>query len=138
VPYYHIRISKGVWEPLHRNIWKKANGEIPPKHIVIFKDGNTLNCELDNLELISKDANARRNDNPKKRQATFKAKIDAGWDTGCKSLSESYVAGLITLRSDLDPKEIIEKYPELVILKRTQLQLNRLIKSKNQKNNECN
>lgn len=57
----HIRLSLGKWEYLARHVWRQANGEIPKGHIVIHKDGDSMNCEIDNLELISRADNARRN-----------------------------------------------------------------------------
>lgn len=52
--------SKG-WKLYHHQVWEAANGPIPPKHIVRFRDGNRSNCAIDNLELISMAENARRN-----------------------------------------------------------------------------
>jgi hypothetical protein len=49
------------WRALHRILWEEARGPVPPGHIVVFKDGNKLNCVLENLELITKADNARRN-----------------------------------------------------------------------------
>ena len=45
----------------HRHIWEKANGKIPDKHVLVFKDGNKQNCELDNLVLVSQYENALMN-----------------------------------------------------------------------------
>lgn len=42
------------WAFKHRLTWQKTNGPIPEDHLVIFKDGNKQNCELDNLALISR------------------------------------------------------------------------------------
>ena len=50
-----------VWPLLNRHVWEQANGPIPPKHIVGFKDGNRQNCALENLYLMSMADNARRN-----------------------------------------------------------------------------
>lgn len=61
--YKYIRISKGLWQLLNRYVWEKAHGSIPPKHIIAFKDGNTLNCELSNLTMLSMAENVRRNYN---------------------------------------------------------------------------
>ncbi len=61
IKYQFIRVSQGVWEPLHRYNWIKKNGEIPESSCIIFKNGNTLNAELDNLELISFQQNMERN-----------------------------------------------------------------------------
>jgi hypothetical protein len=57
--YYKIRDSK--WILYHNKIWIDANGPIPKKHIIIFKDGNTRNCQLENLQCISMKDNVIRN-----------------------------------------------------------------------------
>lgn len=59
--YQYIRIAPGKWELLHRVKWGKEVGEIQKGMLVVFKDGNTLNCEIENLELISMAQNAIRN-----------------------------------------------------------------------------
>ncbi len=46
---------------MHHQVWREHKGPIPPKHIVIFKDGDRTHCEIDNLQLISMADNARRN-----------------------------------------------------------------------------
>ena len=38
----------------HVHIWEQANGTRPEGMVVAFKDGNKLNCEIDNLMLISR------------------------------------------------------------------------------------
>jgi hypothetical protein len=50
-----------VWPLLQRHIWEQYHGPIPPKHLVVFKNGDRANCAIDNLELISMADNARRN-----------------------------------------------------------------------------
>lgn len=60
-PYQFIRISLAVWEPLHVHEYKKHVGPIPKGHVVCFRDGNTLNCEVSNLEMMTKADNMRRN-----------------------------------------------------------------------------
>lgn len=42
------------WEYMHRKIWQEANGPIPKGSIIIFKDGNTDNYQLDNLMCITR------------------------------------------------------------------------------------
>lgn len=55
IGYLQIKTAEPkTWEDMHILIWSEANGEIPHNHCVSFKDGNTLNCVLDNLELISR------------------------------------------------------------------------------------
>lgn len=50
-----------VWPMYNRYLWEKHKGQIPPRHLVIFKDGNRQNCVIENLGLLSKADNARRN-----------------------------------------------------------------------------
>lgn len=38
----------------HRWVWEQAHGPIPEGYCVKFKDGNRMNCSLDNLYLISR------------------------------------------------------------------------------------
>lgn len=61
VPIYHIRLQANCWVPLHRHIWEQHNGPIPPLHNVVFKDGNTMNCIIENLELLSNEELMKRN-----------------------------------------------------------------------------
>jgi hypothetical protein len=49
---YYIKKAHGVWVELHKELWRKVYGEILPKHVLRFKDGNTLNPEINNLELV--------------------------------------------------------------------------------------
>lgn len=60
-PYQYIRIKKAKWELLHRHLWRQHHRRIPRGMIVAFKDGNTMNCVIDNLELITRQENMRRN-----------------------------------------------------------------------------
>lgn len=61
--YKWVRVELNKWKQLHRVVWEAEYGVIedPINYIVVFKDGDTLNCELDNLELISRAENMRRN-----------------------------------------------------------------------------
>lgn len=45
------------WVAKHRLVWEQAHGPIPEGMMVIFLDGNTRNCELSNLALVSKEEN---------------------------------------------------------------------------------
>jgi len=38
----------------HRWLWEQAHGKIPKGYNIQFKDGNTQNCTLDNLYIISR------------------------------------------------------------------------------------
>jgi hypothetical protein len=115
--YKYIRLALAKWYPLHQYLWEKMNGKLPKGHCLWFRDGNTMNCELSNLELISRAENMRRN--------------------SCSiRLTDGYVAMTIArekgkvgafnwelFREIINDKELIE-------LKRTQLILQRTIKSK--------
>ena len=59
--YQYIKIKDCQWELLQRYVWTQANGEIPVGSVVIFLDGNYLNCELNNLQVISRKENMARN-----------------------------------------------------------------------------
>jgi hypothetical protein len=56
----HIR-----WHPVHRLVWIKAHGPVPPGHLVVFKPGRRTSVleeiTLDRIECISRADNARRN-----------------------------------------------------------------------------
>jgi len=55
--------AKGAhgWTTLHRILWEDARGPIPKGLKLRFKDGDKLNVELGNLELISHGDLLRRN-----------------------------------------------------------------------------
>ena len=59
--YVLVRVALGKYKFKHRVIWGNANGEIPSGHCLIFKDGNKQNTKLENLELITRAENLRRN-----------------------------------------------------------------------------
>ena len=62
--YRDIKTASGVrkWVPLHRWNWLQAHGAYPaPDMALAFKDGNRHNCEVDNIELISRLELMRRN-----------------------------------------------------------------------------
>lgn len=63
--------------PKHRWLWEQAYGEIPKGHCVQFKDGNTLNCVLENLYIISRKKQVRKNfdDMPAERKADVRKRI---------------------------------------------------------------
>ena len=60
--YIEIKVKDpNKWDLKHRVIWKENNGEIPQGNLVIFRDNNPLNCNIDNLILISKGENMKMN-----------------------------------------------------------------------------
>jgi hypothetical protein len=62
IGYKKIKIADpNKWELLHRKIYADKKGPIPSGHIVAFKDGNKLNCSLENLYLMPMKKNLQRN-----------------------------------------------------------------------------
>lgn len=60
--YVEIKISEpNKWQRKHRYLWEKENGKIPKGMVLIFKDNNKLNIDLDNLILISRAENMKIN-----------------------------------------------------------------------------
>jgi hypothetical protein len=60
--YLRIKVSaesQGIgacdkaWEFVHKRVWEAAHGPIPKGHRIWWKDGNHMNCALENLELLS-------------------------------------------------------------------------------------
>lgn len=49
------------WMPIHRKVWEDHHGPIPEGMMVIYKDGNKDNWEIDNLMLITNGENAQLN-----------------------------------------------------------------------------
>lgn len=50
-----------AWEFFHRWLWAQKHGPIPPGHVLKFRDGNRLNIDFANLELITQAENCLRN-----------------------------------------------------------------------------
>ncbi len=120
--YKHIRIAKGKWVLYHRYLWEKAFGKIPPKYLVAFKNGNSLDVRLENLEIITMQENSRRNHNREKAAETMREQ----WASGERYNNDDWIAGLLS-RKNKKLRDEIKKHPELIELKREQLKLRRAI-----------
>lgn len=59
--YQWIRIGVGKWVPVHRYMWEKVNGKIPKGMSLVFKDGDSMNVDLANLELLTRKQLMQRN-----------------------------------------------------------------------------
>ena len=73
--YLYVKIDEGVHELKQRVIWEQHNGPIPEGMSIVFKDGNRLNCKIENLEMLSRDQLMLRNtiqNYPKEYITTFK------------------------------------------------------------------
>lgn len=108
-PYYYIRLSLGKWKPLHSYKWEQVHGAIPKGHCLWFIDGNPLNVELSNLELITRAENMKRN--------------------SCSlRLTDGYIAFCLCGKNNMHLYEEMLKNKELIEVKRQQLLLRRKIK----------
>ena len=53
--YILVKVAQpNVWKFKHRIVWEAAHGKPAKNEVIIFKDGNILNCSLDNLEVITR------------------------------------------------------------------------------------
>ncbi|MDE1484534.1 HNH endonuclease signature motif containing protein [Xenorhabdus bovienii] len=53
--YVDVKLSDpGIWKPKHHLIWEKHHGKRPENSVITFKDCNRLNCDIDNLILITR------------------------------------------------------------------------------------
>ncbi len=61
--YVDMKIKEGLraWRAFHLILWEDAHGPLPKGFCLRFKDGDHLNIGLDNLELVSRADNMRRN-----------------------------------------------------------------------------
>jgi len=119
----YIRISKAKWMLLNRYNWEKVHGKIPPRHIIAFKDGNTLNCDIENLVLMSRAENSHRNRNIEKEAATRRRYYAEG-----RYLDfDRYIAYRLYPRDAKARAEAL-KHPEILELKRLELKLAKGIK----------
>lgn len=53
MPYRTGLVSRKFWKYKHHLVWEEVNGPIPEGMNLIFADGNKLNCNIDNLILVS-------------------------------------------------------------------------------------
>jgi hypothetical protein len=59
--YLYYKISDSKWILYHNKIWIDHNGPIPKGSVVRFIDGNTRNCDITNLEMVSMKLNMLKN-----------------------------------------------------------------------------
>jgi hypothetical protein len=62
--YIYIKVSmdKGRcknWKQKHRYVWEKANGKILKGKTIIFLDSNRMNCDIENLAMVSRAENIK-------------------------------------------------------------------------------
>ncbi len=110
--YKWIRIAKSKWIMLQHYNWLNSGREIPKGYLLACKDGNTLNCEPDNWELITRAENLKRNSPEDFRSLKYRG-------------SDKSMASKISRGDKELTKIIIKNHPELIELKRQQLKLQR-------------
>lgn len=60
--YIEIKTAEPrTWRSKHVVVWEKRHGKVKRGWCVVFKNRNKLNCDLKNMELISREENMRRN-----------------------------------------------------------------------------
>jgi len=59
--YLYIKLADSKWQLLNRYTWEQHNGPIPKGMVVVYKDGNYLNNNIDNLLMITLKENMARN-----------------------------------------------------------------------------
>jgi len=59
--YQYIKLADSHWQLLNRYTWEMHNGPIPKGMVVVYKDGNYLNNDINNLLMITKKENMARN-----------------------------------------------------------------------------
>ena len=126
--HYMIRLAKGKWKELQIHNWEKVNGAVPKKHMLACRDGNTLNCDPNNWELITMADNARRNRNSEKARASMK-KVH---ESGAMLKSDKLIAAYLFPRNPEAREEVLH-HPELLEVKRKQIILKRTIRDKERK-----
>lgn len=60
-PYKWIRIALGKWVMLHVHTWEQTHGLKSEGSVIRFIDGDTLNCNITNLEMVTRATNLRKN-----------------------------------------------------------------------------
>ncbi len=110
VPYQYIRVAKAMWQMLHVYVWEEVNGAVPSDKIIVFKDKNTMNCDLDNLEMIDRKENMRRN--------SSSVNMKDGFIAQC-------IVGSRNVKDNPELFDAIKENKQLLEVKRQQLLLNR-------------
>lgn len=52
-PYWFIKY-RGNWHQKHLWLWRQVNGNISDGFIIVFRNGDTLDCRIENLEEITR------------------------------------------------------------------------------------
>ena len=108
--FRYIRLAKAKWKAVHVYNWEQVHGPVPKGFIVAFKDRDVTNCDISNLQLLSRAQNMLRN-------------------SGSLHLSDGLVAFYLAGKNKKHLIPEFKKHPELLELKRNNILLKRNIKS---------
>lgn len=129
--YMWIRLKENVWYPYHKYLWERKYGPVPEQHVLMFKNGNTLDCRIENIRLITMAENLERNRNVKKSIEALK-KYQKGNNHPAVNLTDGYVAFLLS-GGDKEIKDfLMEKRTDLIEIARLNYKLNREIRQKSE------
>lgn len=59
--YLYYKLADSKWILYHNKVWIDNNGPIPKGSLIRFIDGNTRNCDISNLEMVTMKDNMARN-----------------------------------------------------------------------------
>lgn len=111
--YIEVKVREpNVFKLKHRIVWEAHNGPIKRGENIQFRDGNSLNYNIENLYMITRNEQMKQN-------------------SGAVNLPDSMVAAYLSgsrSKRDYALLKELKKHPELLDLKRKQLLLNREIK----------
>lgn len=93
-PFTFVRLSLGKWIHKHILLWEQKNGKVPAGKILYCKDGNTLNCDPENWEAVTRAESMAR---CRQSDETLAMQI-AGRDKEIKELILNDYPGLIELK----------------------------------------
>lgn len=102
----YIKVN-GKFVPLHRYNFEKTHGPIPKGKIIRAKDGNLMNCDPANWELVDRLEHLEKN-------------------TGRGELTDGYIISKLSVRQP-EMKGALAQMPEIIELKRNQIKLRRTI-----------
>jgi hypothetical protein len=124
--YKWICVGYNKWEQYHRHLWIQHKGPIPKDHIIRFKNGDSMDVQISNLECISKRENVMRNQDHRKSVKSNRL-VKMGEKTPQKI--SPYKAALRLTKGDKAlAREIADNHPRLAELAQLNITLNNEIR----------
>lgn len=60
--YVYVKVADpNQWRMKHLLVWEKHNGPVVKGNIIIFLDGDSMNCDITNLAMVDRNTHARLN-----------------------------------------------------------------------------